>query len=193
MAQIDFTKIPKVLHNIEFNISGDPDWDPYGLRMTDACRRALGAAHAAVEHKETMGAQKIRNAIRRYPRVPMFKNHLWRFYLAVGHEDLALATAEAAMLENPEYFYGRLMLATCLMNLQRHIPEIPALMHQWNIVDYAGRSQFAAHEVLNYYLIAVEYHYKTGNRTEAQGYLYFLSVAGFDEDLSFQQVKNKLR
>ncbi len=39
--QINYSKIPKVLHNIEFHISEDADWDPYGLKVTAACERAI--------------------------------------------------------------------------------------------------------------------------------------------------------
>ena len=58
-----------------------------------------------------MGAQKIRNYIRLYPSIPMFKNHLWQYQILVGHLDMAEEAALLAVQEHPGYFYSRLMVA----------------------------------------------------------------------------------
>ena len=192
MQQIDYSKVPKVLHNLEFSTAEDPDWNAYDLKMTEACLRALAAANEAVTNKETMGAQKIRNFIRRYPQVSMFKNHLWRFYLALGFDDMALGAAEQAIVENPNYFYGPLMLANMLLTRPNRRPEISALLKHWNIVDYAGRDKFAYHELMNYYLVAAEYHHATKDQKEARHFLYFLSIAGFGKEPAFLQLKRKV-
>lgn len=191
--QINYSKIPKVLHNIEFHISEDADWDPYGLKVTEACERAIATAHEAVVKKAFLGAQTIRNFIRRYPQIPMFKNHLWRYYLAVGYTDQAMGAAEQAIQENPEYFYGRLMLANSLMLIPDRRAEIPGLVNQWNIVEYAGRNTLAYHEVMNYYILAAEYYFQKGDKKQAQGFLYFLELMGFGEEPAFVQVRNRMR
>lgn len=193
MSQVDFSRIPKVLHDIQFIIAEDPEWDPYDLKVTEACVRAIGEAHAAVTDPKIMAAQKIRNYIRQYPKVPMFKNHLWRFYISVGFIDMALQAAEEAIQENPTYFYGKLMLANTLMFIPKRLSEIPALLQHWNIVAHASREELCYHEVLNYYVLAVEYHLEIKDLKSARGYLYFLEVAGFGEDEAYKRVKGRVR
>ncbi len=183
------------MHDIEFHISEDPEWDPYGLRVTAACQRALKAANEAVLNKEFMGGQKIRNFIQRYPNIPMFKNHLWRFFVACGFKDQALETAEQAILENPGYFYSRLMKANSLMMQASHprLAEIPGILCDWNIVTFAGRNELAHHEVLNYYLLAAEYYFQKGDKKQCQGFLYFLQVMGFDSAPAFEAAKSRMK
>lgn len=193
MSRVDFSRIPQVLHGIQFMIAEDPEWDPYDLKITEACARAIVDSNAAITDRKILAAQKIRNYIRRYPKVPMFKNHLWRFYFSVGFIDMALQAAEQAIQENPTYFYGKLMLANTLMLIHERWSEIPALLQHRNIVTYAGREELCYHEVLNYYVLVVEYHLKTKDLKAAQGYLYFLEVAGFGEDEAYKRVKGRVR
>ncbi len=189
---INYSKIPKVLHDIGFHTADDPDWDPYDLKVTEACSNALDAANQAVAQEEMMGDQKIRNFIRKYPKIPMFKNHLWRFYINMRLPDQALDVAQQAIHENPAYFYSRLMLANSLLMIPARRHEIPELLSHWNIVEYAGREKFIYHEVLNYYLLVAEYHHRNSDKKQAQGFLYFLEVMGLGDAPAFVQVKQRM-
>lgn len=113
--------------------------------------------------------------------------------MTFGYTDQAIGAAELAIQENPEYFYGRLMLANSLMLIPGRHAEIPTLVNHWNIVEYAGRNTFAYHEVMNYYILAAEYHFQKGDKKQAQGFLYFLELMGLGKEPAFVQVKNRMQ
>ncbi|MCK6693844.1 MAG: hypothetical protein L6Q97_17320 [Thermoanaerobaculia bacterium] len=85
------------------------------------------------------------------------------------------------------------MLANSLILIPYRRTEIPGLVNDWNIVEYADRNTFAYHEVMNYYILAAEYHFQKGDKKQAQGFLYFLELMGFGDEPAFVQVKDRIR
>jgi len=85
---LDWKRIPKVLHNITFEVSGDSNWNPYHIVITTAVEDAIAAASKVIHDKQGGDAaiQKLQQFAQQYPRFPMFKNHLFSHYFYIDEE-----------------------------------------------------------------------------------------------------------
>lgn len=183
-ANMNWKRIPKVLHNITFEVSGDPDWTPYHLMFTPVVEKAIEESSEAMRDKSAgnTAAQSIRQFIRQYPRFPMFKNHLFTYYYLRGETVAAQQVIDECLQAHPDYFYNGIMQATLWMRSDTDRPKLPVLMRGWNIIAYAGRNKFVEHEVRGYYLLAAEYYLWTMQVDQADGFVYFLEAASPEPD-----------
>jgi len=181
---LDWKRIPKVLHNITFEVSGDSNWNPYTIVITPAVEDAIAAASQVIGDKQGGDAaiQKLQQFVRQYPRFPMFKNHLFSHYFLIGNPAAAQQVIDECLQAHPDYFYNGIMQATLWMNLDADRPKLPVLMRSWNIIAYAGRNKFAEHEVRGYYLLAAEYYLRDMQVNQADGFVYFLEAATAEPD-----------
>jgi hypothetical protein len=182
--KIDWKRIPKVLHDITFEVSGDPNWNPYHLVFTPAVEDAIAAAAEVMRDKQSGAAavQMMQQFIRQHPRFPMFKNHLFTHYYLKGKYAAAQQIIDECLAAHPEYFYNGIMQAMLWMRSDADRPKLPVLMRGWNIVAYAGRSKFAEHEVRAYYLLAAEYYLWNMQADLADQFVYFVEASCSDPD-----------
>ena len=182
---INWKRIPKVLHEIEFEVSGDPNWNPYGLTSNPEIEAALLqsreiARQAKIQDKDVA---LINGFMRQYPKIPMFYNHLFNYYILTNQLESAKAIADESRKAHPYYFHNGIMQAYIWVELDADLSGIPALMHHWNIVAYAGgRTKFENHEVLAFYLFAAHYHLRIDEVKTADMFVYFLEVVGDNSD-----------
>lgn len=176
---MDWKRIPKVLHEITFEVSGDSDWNPYNIVITPAVEDAIAASSQMIYDKQGGDAatQKLQQFAQQYPRFPMFKNHLFSHYFLTGKYAAAQQVIDECLVAHPDYFYNGIMQATLWMQSDAERQKLPILMHNWNIVACAGRTKFAEHEVRAYYLLAAEYYLRNMQVEQADGFVYFLEAA----------------
>lgn len=187
---INWKRIPKVLHEIEFEVSGDPDWTPYGLTITPETEAALQKSNKLARRGKMQDEEValIKGFMRQFPEVPMFYNHLFNYYILAGQLESAKAIAEESSKAHPFYFYNGIMQTTLWIESGADLSGIPALMRHWNIVAYAGgRAKFENHEVLAFYLIAAHYHLLIDEVRAADMFVYFLEV--MDDESEHPNVK----
>jgi len=141
---VNWDRIPKVLHTIDFEISNDPDWDPYHLQFTDAVENAMAIASDAVFERTTGDtiAQKIRGSAQDFPDFPMFKNYLFNHYYSNKRPKEAQKVVGECLKAHPDYFYNGIMQISLWMDSDADRAKIPGLMCDWDIVAYAGRNLF---------------------------------------------------
>ena len=181
---VNWDRIPSVMHTMDFEISGDPDWSPYPLLFTDAVEDAITASSEAA-HKRSAGdafAQKIRQFAQQFPSFPMFKNHLFNHYYLNQRPEEAQKVLDECLEAHPDYYYNGIMQGSLWMRSDADRPKLPTLMRDWNIVAYAGRDKFAEHEVRAYCLLAAEYHLICLQPDEADKFVYFLEVLCAEPD-----------
>lgn len=180
---INWKRIPAVLHHIEFEVSGDSDWRPYGLTITPVIEDALQKSGELVKKKKMQDndIEQVRAYMRQYPQFPMFYNHLCNYYMLTNQWALAQQVTDESLKAHPNYFYNGVMQSSIWMQSQTDCPKMPALMRHWNIVAYAGgRAKFAEHEVIAFYLLAANYHLLADQVEVADMFIYFLEVSGAD-------------
>jgi tetratricopeptide (TPR) repeat protein len=112
--------------------------------------------------------KRLNRAIKKYPKVPQFKNYLSKEYHAAGNEQKSIEVTDRILAEHPDYLFGKLNKANSLIQEEKteRVPEFLGEEMELQAL-YPERDEFHIDEVLNYYSTTVIYFLETGDREQA--------------------------
>lgn len=112
--------------------------------------------------------KRLNRAIKKYPKVPQFKNYLSKEYLAAGNDKKANEITEQILKIHPDYLFGKLNKAHSLIQEEKaeRVPEFLGKEMDLQAL-YPERDEFHIDEVLNFYSTTVIYFLETGDREQA--------------------------
>jgi hypothetical protein len=95
----------------EYAVTTSPIPDPVYDRLPPTVRAEAEAIHDELVDSGTVAISRVEELVRRHPRVPTFRNHLFQAQLAAGEQDAAEATIQRCVEEHPDYLFGLCGLA----------------------------------------------------------------------------------
>ncbi|MDZ7717941.1 MAG: DUF1186 domain-containing protein [Balneolaceae bacterium] len=138
----------------------------YGI--TDSARELIEDLFFEVGKGKKSIIKRLQRAIKKYPKVPQFKNYLIKEYQAAGNQKMANEVIEQILKAHPDYLFGKLNKVHSLLDEGKaeQVPEILGTEMDLQAL-YPERDEFHIEEVLKFYSITVIYFLETGDREQA--------------------------
>lgn len=136
--------------------------------ITNSAKNLLEELCSDIGKGKKSTIKRLQRAIKKYPKVPQFKNYLSKEYLAAGNELMSLEVTNQTLSEHPDYLFGKINKAHA--HIERGetflVPEL--LGEAMNLQTlYPERDEFHIDEVLNFYSTTVFYFLEVGDREQA--------------------------
>ncbi|WP_289048287.1 DUF1186 domain-containing protein [Carboxylicivirga marina] len=177
-----------------FNITDDNTILDSEYGINDYVREALEEAYHLARKPKAANVKKLKGYIKKYPRVPHFKNYLSVCFSDTGRDAEAQKVIELTIEQHPNYFYGRLNRANMYLDEEQY-EKIPELLGEAMDLPslYPQRPEFHIDEIKGFYFLAVRYYLAIDKEAEAEHCYQFLKEVAPDSessDMAFSAIQH---
>lgn len=144
------------LHN--YVITGDPDEADHKQHYSEEIEEQLRKTYLLVSRKKRDLLPRLQKLIKKYPRVPAFKNYLSTYYSLKGNNEKAFEVNRWLCKEHPNYLHGKINLAAQYLKEEDYdkIPEV--LGEALDLQDlYPNRKVFHSSEFAGFFNVTCQY------------------------------------
>ncbi len=126
------------------------------------------AYHLSTGGKKS-GIKTIQKYIKRFPKIPHFKNYLVVLYTKTGNNYKANEINKILLNQHPDYLFGKLNLASSYYYKGQHLKMAEVLGYEMDLKAlYPEKDTFQLSEVLNFLKITVLYYFAANDSEKAE-------------------------
>jgi tetratricopeptide (TPR) repeat protein len=172
-------------------VSNEADAD--GPEISEEIRTLLEETYKKIQRKKNSVLKELNDLIRKYPKVPQFKNQLSVFYAQQGNMKKAYDVNELILQEHPDYLFGKLNLVVTYLSAKDY-EKIPAVLGESMEIKelYPHRNIFHINEVASFYQITILYFLGIGNLEAAESRLEVLNELPEDIFTNKNELSNQV-
>ncbi len=125
-----------------------------------------------VSKKKNSAVKELQNLIKKYPRIPHFKNYLAVLFARQNNLFMSNEVNKKLVVAHPDYLYGKLYLAQLALEVDKP-DEVPIILGETlQLKDlYPERKVFNYGELFAYQNVVFNYYIAIGNQFNAQACL----------------------
>lgn len=150
-----------------YAITGDPEEADHNQHYSEEIEEQLRKTYLLIAKKKRDLLPRLQKLIKKYPRVPAFKNYLSTYYSQKGNIEKAFEVNRWLCKEHPNYLHGKINLAAQHLQEENYekVPEI--LGEALDLQDlYPERKVFHSSEFAGFFNVTCQYLIAT-NQLEA--------------------------
>ncbi len=112
--------------NLPYKVTYEGDEADNGLHYSPAIEDLIAKTHAATQRAKPKTLVKLQRLIKKYPRIPVFRNYLTNYYHLTNQRELAYATNRKLLKDFPDYLFATVNLAAEYIEKQEYdkVPKI---------------------------------------------------------------------
>ena len=195
--------------NLGYTVSDNINLLDEEYNLTAKIREFTDNAYHLSTHGKKSGIKTIQRYIKRFPKIPHFKNYLGTLYTITGNNYKADEINKIIQDQHPDYLFGKLNLASAYYYKGQHTKMTEILGDQMDLkMLYPERDVFQLSEVLNFLKITVLYYVAADDGENAESNFKALKeieqrfelesaesdqVFGFMASLRMKRMQDKLR
>ena len=146
---------------------------PTAAKHSEALENALDVMYRESQKPNKRTLAHLQELIKKYPRIPQFKNYLHAAYTVLGEKQKARDVTRLTVQAHPDYFFGKISLAQDYLN-EKNWKAIPDIFGG-EVFDlerlYPDRDWFHISEVAAIHSVAGQYYIEKGDSLLAEAYL----------------------